>query len=263
VSITIVLGVLIGVLGLAVGSFLNVVIWRVPRGESIVTPNSHCPSCEAPIRPRHNVPVLSWLALRGRCADCHSSINIRYPLVEAGTCALFIAVFLRFGPSPALAAYLFLAAVVVALTMIDWDVRRQPNSIVVPSYAVGLLLVVIGGAATGHWWNSVRALAGAALLWALCSALAIAYPGRVGRGDISIAGFFGLYLGWLSWDAVLIGALGALLVAGGWVLALRATRRVRRIGAVPVSACILIAGMLAVLVAAPVSAWYRPLIHLG
>ena len=103
--------VLTGLLGLAVGSFLNVVIYRVPRQESIVKPGSHCPRCNEPIKGRHNVPLLSYLVLRGRCHACRSRISPRYPLVEAGTAALFVAITLRFGLTPQLPAYLYLAAV--------------------------------------------------------------------------------------------------------------------------------------------------------
>ena len=104
-----VLVVVSGVLGLAIGSFLNVVIWRVPRKESVVHPASHCPSCEAPIAPLDNIPVLSWLLLRGRCRHCGNPIPVRYPLVEASCAVLFAAVALRFGTDWALPAYLVLS----------------------------------------------------------------------------------------------------------------------------------------------------------
>ena len=105
--------VVVAVLGLAVGSFLNVVIHRVPRAESLLRPGSRCPTCGVALRPWHNVPVVSWLALRGRCAHCRTRISVRYPLVELGTAALFVAVAARFGPTLALPAYLYLAAITV------------------------------------------------------------------------------------------------------------------------------------------------------
>jgi leader peptidase (prepilin peptidase)/N-methyltransferase len=155
---------LIGVLGLLVGSFLNVVIYRVPRGESLLRPGSHCPQCDAAVRPWHNVPVLGWLLLRGRCADCRAPIGIRYPLVEVATALLFVAVTARFGATAALPAYLYLAAVGVALTMIDLDVLRLPDAIVLPSYAVGVVLLGAAAATTGDWPAALRALAGMAVL---------------------------------------------------------------------------------------------------
>src|SRR3954449_3632740 len=100
------LAVFCAVLGLVIGSFLNVVIWRVPRGESVVRPPSACPGCGTEIRPYDNIPVVSWRVLRGRCRDCSTRISARYPLVEAGTAALFVAVALRFGASAELPAYL-------------------------------------------------------------------------------------------------------------------------------------------------------------
>ena len=132
---------LASVLGLAIGSFLNVVIWRVPRGESVVSPPSACPSCGNPISPRDNVPVVSWLLLAGQCRHCHERISPRYPLVELGTAVLFGLTAWRFGLAWELPAFLYLAAITVALALIDIDVHRLPNSIVLPSYVVaGVLL---------------------------------------------------------------------------------------------------------------------------
>src|SRR5690349_19220286 len=114
---TAVWAVVAGLFGLAVGSFLNVVIYRVPAGESIVSPPSKCPHCGAAIRNRHNVPVLGWVLLRGRCYDCHEPISARYPLVEALTGVLFAAVTIRIvdlNLRPALAAYLYFVAIGVA-----------------------------------------------------------------------------------------------------------------------------------------------------
>ena len=111
------------VLGLLIGSFLNVVVWRVPQGQSIVSPPSHCPACDAAVRPRDNLPVLSWLLLRARCRDCKVRISVRYPLVELGTAAVFAVLALRVGLSAALPAFLYLGAVGVALALIDLDTQ--------------------------------------------------------------------------------------------------------------------------------------------
>src|SRR3954447_17654084 len=105
----------VGLVGLIVGSFLNVVIWRVPRGESIVSPPSHCPGCGRPVRPRDNVPVISWIVLRGRCRDCGEPISARYPLVELLTAVLFVVMAARFGLHAVLLAFLYLAAIGLAL----------------------------------------------------------------------------------------------------------------------------------------------------
>ena len=249
---------LVGLLGLVVGSFLNVVIYRVPRAESIVFPRSHCPSCDSMLKPRHNVPVLSWLALRGRCAFCSARISARYPLVELGTAALFVAVTLRFGLNAALPAYLYFAAIGIALAMIDFDVRRLPDTIVLPSYVIAVLLLMPAGAVTGDWRTAIRAFAGMAAVAAIYFALSLAYPYALGTGDVKLAGLLGLYLGWLSWSAVMVGAFGGLAIAafGGTVHKL--TGAPRR-GVLALAPSMVTAAVLALFVAAPLTTWYSAL----
>jgi leader peptidase (prepilin peptidase)/N-methyltransferase len=251
---------LIALLGLAVGSFLNVVIHRLPRGGSLLRPGSHCPQCLVPIRPRHNVPVLSWLVLRGRCAGCRQPIGARYPLVEAGTAALFVAVAARFGATLELPAYLYLAAVAVTLALIDLDVRRLPNTIVLPSYVVGALLLLPAAAAHSDWWSAARGLLAMAALWAFYLALALLYPGGMGFGDVKLAGLLGLYLGWLGWSSLWVGAFAGFLLGGlagaGLLLAGRANRKT----AIPFGPAMLAGALLALFVAGPVGAWYGSLL---
>jgi leader peptidase (prepilin peptidase)/N-methyltransferase len=252
--------VLVGVLGLVVGSFLNVVIHRLPRDESLLRPGSHCPRCRAAIKPWHNVPVLGWLVLRGRCAHCRQRIGVRYPLVEIGTAALFVAVTARFGLTLVLPAYLYLAAVTVALAMIDLDVRRLPNAIVLPSYLVCALLLVPAVAAHRDWSSAVRGLIAMAALWAFYFALAFVYPGGMGFGDVKLAGLLGLYLGWLGWSSVLIGAFAGFLLGGLAGAALLATRRASAKTAIPFGPSMLAGAMLAVFAAGPVATWYGSLL---
>ena len=159
----------VALLGLAVGSFLNVVIYRVPRGESLVRPGSHCPNCGEAVRTRHNLPVFGWLMLRGRCADCREPISVRYPLVELVTALLFVAVTVQLahlGLLEALPAYLFFAAVGIALTAIDLDVMRLPNAIVYPTYFVLAALLTAASLLDGSLEPLVRAAIGAAALFA-------------------------------------------------------------------------------------------------
>jgi leader peptidase (prepilin peptidase)/N-methyltransferase len=254
---------LIGLLGLAIGSFLNVVIYRVPRDESILFPASHCTSCDEPIKRRHNVPVLGWLMLRGRCACCKATISSRYPLVEAGTALLFVAITAHFGLSAELPAYLYLAAVGVTLAMIDFDVRRLPDSIVLPSYVISVLLLMPAGAVTGEWWVSVRALLGMVALWLIYFVIALAYPRGMGFGDVKLAGLLGLYLGWLGWEALLIGGFGAFVVGGFSGTALIASRRVTRNGTIPFGPSMITAAVLALFVAAPITHWYGSMLHMS
>jgi leader peptidase (prepilin peptidase) / N-methyltransferase len=249
-----------GVLGLAVGSFLNVVIHRVPRGGSLLRPPSHCPQCQAPVRPWHNVPVLSWLALRGRCAHCGHRISVRYPLVELVTALLFVAVTARFGVTPVLPAYLYLASIAVALTAIDLDVHRLPNAIVLPSYAVVPVLLVPAAIVGGDWTAILRGLAAMAALAAFYFLLAWVYPGGMGFGDVKLAGVLGLYLGWLGWSSVLVGTFAGFVLGGLVGAALLAVRRAGRKTAIAFGPYMLAGALLALFAAGPIAAWYGSLL---
>jgi len=226
-----VLLVFVALLGLAIGSFLNVVIYRVPRGESLISPPSHCPSCDRPIRNRHNVPVFGWLALRGRCADCQAPISPRYPLVEAATGLVFVAFAARLYSLdllPALPAYLYFAAVGIALAMIDFDCHRLPNAIVLPSYPVVLVLLTGASAARHSYSDLLRAVLAAAVLFSFYFLIALIYPAGMGFGDVKLSGLLGLLLGFLSWPALAIGGFTGFLlgsIAGVIVLARGGNRK--------------------------------------
>jgi leader peptidase (prepilin peptidase)/N-methyltransferase len=221
-----------GLLGLAVGSFLNVVVHRVPAGLSVVRPASRCPKCGAPIRARHNVPVLGWLLLRGRCADCGTPISPRYPLVEAGTAVLFVLVallcYLR-SELPLLPALAYLAAIGVALALIDIDTHRLPNVIVLPSYPVLAVLLTGASVVSGDGGALARAGLGAAALLGFYLAITLVYPAGMGWGDVKLAGLLGGVLGYLGWAELLVGGFAGFLfgaVAGVVVIATgRGTRR--------------------------------------
>ena len=245
--------VVVGVFGLVIGSFLNVVIHRVPRGESLVQPGSHCPGCGNPVRPRHNVPVLGWLLLHGRCADCATRISPRYPLVEAGTAPLFVAVAARFGWSWELPAFLYLAAVAIALALIDLDVMRLPDKIVLPSYGVAIALLVPVSLVAGDVRGVLRGLMAAVLLYVVYYLLSFF---GLGGGDVKLAPLLGFHLGWLGWDAVAIGAFAGFLLgglAGSILLALKLAGRKSRI---PFGPYMLAGAFLAVFAAAPLGEWY-------
>ncbi|MDO7867404.1 prepilin peptidase [Nocardioides jiangxiensis] len=198
-----------GVLGLLIGSFLNVVAWRVPRGESIVSPPSACPACGHVIRARDNVPVLGWVLLRGRCRDCRAPISARYPLVELGTGVLFAVVALRLGDRPALLpAYLAFVAGGVALALIDLDVRRLPDVIVLPLYVVLPVLLAVDG--DPH--ALLRAALGGALLGGVYLVIAVVARGAMGWGDVKLAAPVGAMLGYLSWGTLLAGGFGAFVI---------------------------------------------------
>lgn len=238
---------LAGIFGLAIGSFLNVVIHRLPAGESVVRPASRCPSCGAEIKPRDNIPVISWLLLRGRCRNCQARISARYPTVELLTAAVFVVLALRIGPHPALAAYLYLGAVGVALAAIDIDVRRLPNALTYPSYPVGLILLAIAAAAGAGHTPFLRALAGMAALAALYFVVVLAYPAGMGLGDVKLAGILGLYTAWLGWGSFAVGAFAGFLTGGLYGGILLATRKAGRKSAIPFGPFMLLGALIGIL----------------
>jgi len=249
----------VGLLGLAIGSFLNVVIYRLPRGESLSRPPSHCPSCGARIRPQHNVPVLGWLVLRGRCADCSAPISPRYPAVELATGLLFAALAVRLDRLhllAALPAYLYFAAIGMALSLIDLDVKRLPNRIVLPSYPVLAVLLAGAAVADGDGWRLLRAGLAAAALFAFFAALAFGYPAGMGFGDVKLAGLLGLVLGYLSWSAVLVGAFTGFLLGAVLGVALLATGRGGRKTALPFGPFLIAGTLIAVFAGSTIAGWY-------
>lgn len=187
-------------LGAAVGSFLNVVVHRLPRGESVVRPRSRCPSCETPIAPLDNVPVVSYLLLGGRCRSCGAAISLRYPLVELTTAVLFSGLVAARWPDPRLALWLPFAALLVAAAAIDLEHRIIPNKLLLAgtAYAVAAAPIV----ARTHLVELLLAGAGSFVAFLL---IALAYPAGIGMGDVKLAGVMGLYLG--------IGVIPALFVA--------------------------------------------------
>jgi leader peptidase (prepilin peptidase)/N-methyltransferase len=155
---------------------------------------------------------VSWLILRGKCRNCANPISPRYPLVEAGTAALFVAFGLRLGVHAALPAYLYLAAVGVALAMIDLDVQRLPDVLTLPSYPIALALLGIAAAVDDEPHAYVRALLGMAALFGFYGLVWFLYPAGMGLGDVKLAGVLGLYLGWLGWGPLVVGAFAAFAV---------------------------------------------------
>lgn len=251
--------VLVGLLGLVVGSFLNVVAHRLPRGESVVSPGSRCPSCGAPIRPWHNIPVLGWLVLRGRCASCDARISPRYPLVEAGTGLVFVAVTARLqalGELAAVPAFLYFTAVGIALSLIDLETKRLPNALVLPSYPVLAALLVTAAWWQGDWWALLRVLIGGGVLYAFFFAVAFIYPAGMGFGDVKLAGLIGGLLGFLSVATLLVGAFAGFLLGALVGGALMAVGRAGRKTAVPFGPFMVTGALLAVFIAAPVADWY-------
>lgn len=226
--------VVVGVFGLMIGSFLNVVIHRVPLRQSVVRPRSRCPSCGVDILARDNVPVVSYLILRGRCRNCKARISARYPIVEALTGLLFTLAAYKFGFSLALVSALIFIAALVALGAIDLERRLLPNAIVGPVAAVGLALSV--ALDPSRWWVYIVSAAGVA---GGLFVLALAYPGGMGMGDVKMGGLLGAFLGPYAALAVFLGALLGALVGGVLIL----TGKIQRRSALPFGVFLAVAGV--------------------
>lgn len=268
------IGSLTAALGLALGSFLNVVVHRVPAGLSVVAPASACPRCAHPIRRRDNVPVVSWLVLRGRCRDCATPISVRYPLVEAATAVLFVLVAVRFlpgaGSTPAglagqlvlLVALLTAMAGSVALALIDLDTHRLPNRIVLPAYPVLLVLLTLSSALTGEWSALLRGLVGMVVLGGVYLLLALAVPRGMGLGDVKLAGVIGLVLAYLGWGPLAVGAFAAFLLGGTFGIVLLVAGRARRSTGIPFGPWMLLGAWVGAFAGGPIWGAYLRLLGL-
>jgi leader peptidase (prepilin peptidase)/N-methyltransferase len=239
---------LAGLLGLAAGSFANVVIDRVPRREPLARPGSRCPSCGAAIAWRDNVPVVGWLLRRGRCRACRAPSSPRYPLVELAMGLLWSLLTLRLvatGLGWAVPAYLALAFVCLVLAVIDASTRLLPNRITYPAFP-GL----------GDLGRLARGLLAAAAVGAFFLLLALISPRGMGLGDVKLAPTLGLAMGWLSWGTVAVGVFAGFLLGGlagvAAILVLGLTRK----SLLPFGPWLVAGALLGVLAGGDVAAWY-------
>lgn len=240
--------VLLGVCGAAFGSFVNVLAYRLPRRESIVKPRSRCPGCGTTIRAYDNVPIVSWVLLRGRCRDCGMRIAIRYPLVEAVTAILFVMLGLKFGREAALWPALALAVTLVAAAATDLEERIIPNRLMAAGAVLALVLWTL--ADPGRLPENV--IAGAAAGGFLLIA-ALAYPAGMGMGDVKLAAVMGLFLGRSVAPALFVGfAAGALV--GMAVVAVRGAAA-RKQG-VPFGPFLALGGIVGLLFGSGIIDWY-------
>ena len=238
--------ILIFLMGLVLGSFANVVIYRLPRGESLIFPPSRCPHCGHPIRPWDNLPVLSYFLLRGKCRDCGGAISWRYPLVELLAGILLLASYLRYGISLHLLGASLFSLLLLMIFFIDLEHRIIPNLLTYPGIVLGLAL----SAASGRLPNALAASLGAGLFFLL---VILASRGGMGLGDAKLGAMMGAFLGWpliavaLVISFVLGGAAGALLV----LLKLRSRKDV-----IPFGPALALGGMIALLWGEPLLRWY-------
>jgi leader peptidase (prepilin peptidase) / N-methyltransferase len=236
--------------GLLVGSFFNVLISRLPEGESLVSPGSRCPHCGHPVRPYDNVPVLSWLWLRGRCRDCGEPISARYPLVEALTAVLCALVVVAKGADEDAWLGIALVLTLVPITFIDLDHRIIPNRIVGPSAVVALAILALTDvdALPEHLIAAVAA--GGFFLLA-----ALAYPRGMGMGDVKLAALLGLYLG-SSVAPALLAAMLSGTVVGGAIIARKGVAEGRKT-AVPFGPFLALGALVGLFAGPDIVDWYR------
>jgi leader peptidase (prepilin peptidase) / N-methyltransferase len=210
--------VLLSGLGLAVGSFLNVVIHRLPRRVSVAWPASHCTSCRRPLSWYENVPIISWIALRGRCRTCRAPISMQYPLVEAVTAGLFLAGYYVFGLTPLLPVRLAFACAMVVLFAIDFEHQILPNEITLPGIVIGLLLSIF---LLPGWKSSLVGLLVGGLFPFLIAEIYLRVRGRegMGMGDFKMLAMVGAFLGWpLVWVTLIAACVLGIVIGGGALL---------------------------------------------
>jgi len=267
-----------GVLGLLIGSFLGVVIDRVPAGASILAPPSACDACGHRIRWYDNVPVVSWLVLRGRCRDCGAPIGARHPLTELGTGLAFAAVALGLAPdgllpAPArlpdaaqwlvLLAFLLFAACGIALAIIDAELRRLPTPIIVTG-VVGVAVLLAGTAAIRGDLGSVLTSLGASLaMGAIFLVIALIRPDGMGLGDVRLAVLIGLVTGWVGWSTAVLAFLSAFLLGALAGLGVLLARRGDRRTAIPFGPWMLAGAWLGIGLGPLAWAWYGGILGLA
>jgi leader peptidase (prepilin peptidase)/N-methyltransferase len=241
--------VVAGLGGLIVGSFLNVVAHRLPRGESLVAPGSRCPSCGTPIRPYDNVPVLSWLLLRGRCRHCGAQISWHYPAVELATGGLYAGVVAARDDAIGIALGLILVTALVPIVLVDLERRLIPNLITGPA----AVAAIVAGVAADLDGVPEQLIAGAAAGGFFLAAVLL-YPRGMGMGDVKLAGLMGLCLKRAVAPALLIALLAGVLV-GGIVIARVGASAGRKVK-VPFGPFLALGGVLALFVGDAIVDWY-------
>ncbi|NND04106.1 MAG: prepilin peptidase [Acidimicrobiia bacterium] len=250
------IGIPIALLGLIVGSFINVVAYRVPLQRSVVSPGSACPRCDHPLEWRDNVPVVSWVLLAGKCRHCGARISPRYPIVEVATAALFFLTFQVFGLIAVLPAQLWFVGVTIALTLTDLDHKKIPNRILFPSTAIGVVLLGIGALIDGQLGDYGRAILGGLIYFAALFLLALVARGGFGFGDVKLAAFLGLYATYLGWGQLVVAMVLPFVVGGVASILLLVTRIKGRKDAIPFGPYMVAGAYIAVFAGQAVVDWY-------
>jgi leader peptidase (prepilin peptidase) / N-methyltransferase len=241
--------------GLVVGSFLNVVIARLPAGRSLWRPRSACPGCGATIAWYDNIPVLSFLALRARCRACGMPISWRYPVVEAVTAALWLVAYATFGLSASFAVAILLVSMLIAITGIDLAHQIIPDALTVPGIAVGFLISTLPGQV--GWRDS---LIGIAVGGGLFLVIIVASGGGMGGGDMKLAAMLGAFLGW---KVTLVSLFLAVLLGGALACGLLVSGRLRRKDPIPFGPFLAAGGVVGLLWGNRIVDWYTSAFIVG
>ncbi len=238
------------IFGLVIGSFLNVCIYRIPRGLSIVTPGSSCPGCGHMITPLENIPVLSFLVLRGKCRQCKTKISWRYPLVEILTAVLFYMTYLKTGFNIDFVLYLTVVASFIAIAFIDYDTLRIPDIFLIPGFITGLTFTILYG-----WFDYLIGGVGLIVFF-----LGVRVMGKVlfrkeamGLGDVKLAGIIGFFLGWQNG---LVAVFMAFIIASLFSLLLISGSRIKFGKAIPFGPFLSIGTMISLLYGDFLVNWY-------
>lgn len=248
-SLNIILPSLIFIVGLIFGSFANVLIYRLPRRESVVFPPSKCTACGERIKPYDNIPVLSYLFLRGRCRSCGDRISPVYPTVELLSAVIFTTLFIKFGPTNELLIFIILAFILLVISVIDIERRIIPNTLTLFLAAVGALAAAFNGSlTTGMAW--------AFGIFVFFLALALAKPGAIGMGDVKLSFAVGLFLNQLAVIAMFFAFLFGSVISVVLMLVFNKTRKDQ----IPFAPFMAAGSMLALLYGQPVIDWYLALL---
>jgi leader peptidase (prepilin peptidase)/N-methyltransferase len=247
---------LVALVGLLWGSFANVLIARVPQGENWITESSRCPGCRHAIAWYDNMPVLSWLILRGRCRHCGMRISPRYPIIEVTVSLAFVGVFAIWGLSLTFMAFAYLAFMSIVLVVIDLDVRRLPDALVLPSYAVGAVLLTAASIAQNDGWSLARAGIGIVAMGGFYGILWLVYPAGMGFGDVKTAGLLGMHAGFLGWANLCLAWFAGPMLGGLVVLVGLVFRKLSRKSAIPYGPALIVGAWIGFTAGEPVIRWY-------
>ena len=248
---------ILGLLGLSIGSFINVVAYRVPLKRSVLRPRSACPHCSHEIPWSENIPVISWLMLRGTCSECGARFSVRYLVVEVLTGVIFVSTVAVIGIDWVLPAYLWFAGVTITLTLTDLDHKLIPNRILYPGIVVGAVLLISGALMAGDPQGAVRALLGGLVYFGALLVVALVAPaGGFGFGDVKLAVLLGMFTGYLGWGRIGVAFFFAFLLGGVLSILLLITGVKGRKDSIPFGPYLVLGAYVAIVAGDQILDWY-------